>query len=105
MQLPTEYNVIIGKRGRKEGGRGERKRGREGRREGGEKGSEGGREGRGRGRGRRKEEENRGGKEKGCGENGEVREALWSICRKGEGRDVGSPALWSIMEDVVCQEH
>ena len=50
MQLPTEYNVIIGKRGRKEGGRGERKRGREGRREGGEKGSEGGRE-RGRERG------------------------------------------------------
>ena len=87
MQLPTEYNVIIGKRGREKGGR----------------------------EGRRKEGENRGGKEKGCGENGEVREALWSICRKGEGREeernrgkgreVGSPALWSIMEDVVCLEH
>ena len=22
-----------------------------------------------------------------------------------EGREVGSPALWSIMVDVVCQEH
>ena len=92
MQLPTEYNVIIGKRGREKGGRiegGEEEEGRKGRIEGE----------------RRKE----------CGENGEVREALWSICRKGEGREeernggkgreVGSPALWSIMEDVVCQEH
>ena len=44
-----------------------------------------------------------------------MREALWSICRKregreeerngGKGREVGSPALWSIMVDVVCQEH
>ena len=44
------------------------------------------------------------------GENGEVREREeegrnGGRKREKEGREVGSPALWSIMVDVVCQEH
>ena len=72
---PAKYDVIILKEGGREEGEDRRKR----------EGENGWRKWRG------EREKRKGGTEEG----------KW----RRKGREVGSPALWSIMVDVVCQEH
>ena len=96
--------------GREEGRKGGREEGRNrGRKGGREEGREGGKGGSQEGSGREEETlEREGQKEEGRGrEEGRKRKGSKREGCKLEGRERegGSPALWSIMVDVVCQEH